>query len=48
MAVEERSGASYWRANMKLVGVLLAIWALVSFGFGIILRPLLDTIQIGG
>ncbi len=48
MAVEDRSGASYWRANMRLVGVLLAIWALVSFGFGIILRPLLDTIQIGG
>ncbi len=33
---------------MRLVGILLVIWALVSFGFGILLRPLLDTIPIGG
>lgn len=48
MASEERSAENYWRANMRLVGILMAIWALVSFGFGILLRPLLDTIQIGG
>ena len=27
----------YWQANLKLVANLLAIWFLVSFGFGIIL-----------
>ena len=42
------SGAAYWKANLKLVSMCLAIWALVSYGFGIILRPLLDMIPIGG
>lgn len=27
---------------------LLAIWALVSYGFGIVLRPLMDMIPVGG
>lgn len=48
MASEEKSAENYWRANMRLVGILMFIWALVSFGFGILLRPLLDTIAIGG
>lgn len=48
MATEEKSGEKYWRANMRLVGILMSIWALVSFGFGILLRPVLDTIHIGG
>lgn len=48
MSFEEKSGENYWRANMRLVGILLGIWGLVSFGFGIILRPLLDAIEIGG
>ena len=26
----------------------LLVWALVSFGFGILLRPLLSSIEIGG
>jgi len=33
---------------MRLVGILMFIWALVSFGFGILLRPVLDAIEIGG
>ncbi|HRK95177.1 MAG TPA: DUF4212 domain-containing protein [Rhodospirillales bacterium] len=48
MSFEEKSGENYWRANMRLVGILLGIWGLVSFGFGILLRPLLDAIEIGG
>ena len=39
---------AYWRANLKLMAVLLAIWALVSFGFGIWLREPLDRFSIGG
>ncbi len=38
----------YWRANIRLVTILLVIWALVSFGGGILLRPLLSGIEIGG
>lgn len=44
MEQETGNDKGYWRANMRLVGILMAIWALVSFGFGIILRPLLDQI----
>jgi len=39
---------AYWDANIKLVTYCLVIWALVSFGFGIILRPLLSFIEVGG
>ena len=38
----------YWKANLKLVGVLLSIWFLVSFVFGILLVDVLNVIQIGG
>lgn len=48
MADKQTSGLTYWRANLRLMGILLAIWALVSFGFGIFLRPLLDKISLGG
>ncbi|ARE42116.1 Sodium:solute symporter associated protein [Rhodovulum sp. P5] len=45
---EKDSANSYWRANLRLIYVSLVIWALVSFGFGILLRPLLAGIQVGG
>lgn len=48
MTSEEKTGEKYWQANMRLVIMLMIIWALVSFGFGILFRPLLDTIPIGG
>ncbi|PID61331.1 MAG: hypothetical protein CSB44_07345 [Gammaproteobacteria bacterium] len=42
----DKSG--YWAANMSLVKVCLVIWALASFGFAILLRPLLSGIKVGG
>ena len=39
---------AYWRANLKLSAVLLAIWFLVSFGFGIILVEPLNRITFFG
>ena len=39
---------SYWQANVRIIIISLVIWALVSFGFGILLRPLLSGISIGG
>ena len=38
----------YWTANIRLVRICLVIWALVSFGFGILLRPMLSGIPVGG
>lgn len=46
--IDEKTVASYWRANISLMIKLLSVWALVSFGFGILLRPLLDKLSIGG
>lgn len=48
MSDNNSSGDAYWKANTRLILILLVIWALVSFGFGILLRPLLSGIAIGG
>lgn len=38
----------YWRRNIKIVLSLLAIWFVVSFGFGILLAEPLNAIRLGG
>lgn len=38
----------YWRFNLRLVGALLAVWFLVSYGFGILLVEPLNAIHMGG
>jgi putative solute:sodium symporter small subunit len=38
----------YWRTNLTYLAVLLSIWFLVSYGFGILLVDQLDTIRVGG
>jgi putative solute:sodium symporter small subunit len=40
--------AAYWRANLRLLGACLLVWAIVSFGFGILLRAPLDEFSLGG
>jgi putative solute:sodium symporter small subunit len=47
MAVD-KSGEGYWRTNIRLVTWCLVIWALASFGFGILFRPLISWIEVGG
>jgi putative solute:sodium symporter small subunit len=39
---------AYWRANLRLVTLLLACWFIVSFGCGILLAGLLDGVRLGG
>ncbi|MCK7543271.1 DUF4212 domain-containing protein [Marinobacter bryozoorum] len=38
----------YWKANLRLILGCLIVWALVSYGFAILLRPLLAGIPVGG
>ncbi|MAN57119.1 MAG: DUF4212 domain-containing protein [Paracoccus sp. (in: a-proteobacteria)] len=45
---DRTSSNAYWQANLRIIWICLAIWALVSYGFAIILRPLLSGIRIGG
>lgn len=40
--------SAYWRANVRTVAILLSIWFLVSFGFGILLAPTLNEVRIPG
>ncbi|MCC9138740.1 DUF4212 domain-containing protein [Pontibacter silvestris] len=38
----------YWRRNVRILFILLAIWFLVSFVFGILLVDELNQITFGG
>lgn len=38
----------YWRENIRLVTILLVVWFVVSYLFGIILVDPLNTIRLGG
>lgn len=44
----DKSASNYWKANLRIIWICMSIWALVSFGFGILLRPLLSGIRFGG
>ena len=45
---EDTQDNEYWSANLRIILWSLVIWAVVSFGFGILLRPLLAGIPVGG
>ncbi len=45
---ERSSSNEYWRANIRIILISLAVWFLCSFGMGIILRPALMGISVGG
>ena len=38
----------YWRKNLQYLGLLLSVWFLVSYGFGILFVEQLDRVQLGG
>lgn len=40
--------AQYWRANLRLLGILMSIWFVCSFGAGILFREFLDQFMLGG
>ncbi|MEJ5219226.1 DUF4212 domain-containing protein [Cognatishimia sp. D5M38] len=46
--MSQNDNNAYWAANVRLIRISLIIWALVSFGFGILLRPMLSGISVGG
>ena len=45
---DKSSSNAYWAANVRTIMVFLAIWFVCSYGFGILLRPMLSGIGIGG
>lgn len=46
--IEEREVRSYWHDNLSLLAKLLAVWAIVGFGFSILFVDALNQIQLGG
>ena len=45
---DKQSSNAYWKANVRIIWICMAIWAMVSYGFGILLRPLVSGIKVGG
>ena len=39
---------AYWRANLRVVAVLLAVWFAVSFGCGILFVDVLNQVTVFG
>ncbi len=38
----------YWKENLKVIFILLAVWFVVSYLFGILMADALDSIKIAG
>lgn len=45
---DKKNGDAYWKANLRLVYQLMAVWFVVSYGCGILFVDVLNTISIGG
>ena len=46
--MDDAQRREYWRRNLRLMGVLLTIWALVSYGAGILFVEPLNNITVMG
>ena len=45
---DKQKAKTYWKKNLKYLAILLSIWFLVSYVFGILLVDELNTIRFGG
>lgn len=45
---DKSSSNAYWKANIRMIQLFLVIWFVASFGLGILLRPMLSGIGVGG
>ncbi len=48
MEKEKNKNKAYWSATLKLLGVMLSIWILTSFGASIVFAEFLNKIKLGG
>jgi putative solute:sodium symporter small subunit len=39
---------AYWKATLRLLAIILAIWVTVSLGLSIVFAPWLNSIKLGG
>jgi len=45
---DKQKAKAYWKKNLKYLAILLSIWFLEYYVFGILLVEQLNTIRIGG
>ncbi len=45
---QQQARDAYWKANLRIMAICLAIWFVVSFGFGILLVEPLNNIELFG
>ncbi|WP_299222853.1 DUF4212 domain-containing protein [uncultured Aquimarina sp.] len=48
MTEQQKKAKAYWKENVKYLFILLAIWFIVSYGAGILLKDALNNIRLGG
>jgi putative solute:sodium symporter small subunit len=46
--MSDKNLQQYWKENIRYVLILLGIWFLVSYGFGIFMADSLNSVRIGG
>lgn len=46
--MNQKNHTLYWKRNLRYLGILLSIWFLVSFVFGILLVDQLNAFKLGG
>lgn len=46
--MNDKSHKLYWKRNLRYLAILLSIWFVVSFVFGILLVEQLNAVKIGG
>ena len=46
--MDDQQRQAYWRQNLKIMAILLTIWALVSFGAGILFVEPLNNVNFMG
>jgi len=46
--IKKNKSKAYWKKNIKYLSILLIIWALVSYGAGIVFKDELNAFRLGG
>lgn len=46
--MSEKNLKDYWKENLRYLVILLSIWFIVSYGFGILFADALNSVKIGG
>lgn len=44
----DNQAQAYWSATLRLIGAVMFVWFIVSYGAGILFAPALNSISLGG